>query len=101
MAQSEKELISMIREMSGSGSGQVLVTIGDDCAVIRRDDRMLELITTDTLVENVTGVLAELDIEGKIRDKEEGYKPDRWYYKKTDDDDPQVVCGLDAVSRQS
>ncbi len=53
MVQSEKAVIAMIREMSGAGSEQVLTGIGDDCAVIGRDGGVVELITTDTLVENV------------------------------------------------
>jgi hypothetical protein len=39
----------------------------------------------DALVEGVSGVLAELYIKGKIREQDEGYEPDRWYWKKTDD----------------
>jgi thiamine-monophosphate kinase len=53
MVLSEKAVIKMIRKMSGAGSGKVLTSIGDDCAVIQRDGGMVELITTDTLVENV------------------------------------------------
>lgn len=53
MVLSEKAVIAMIREMSGGASGEVLTSIGDDCAVVRRGGGMVELVTTDTLVENV------------------------------------------------
>jgi thiamine-monophosphate kinase len=51
---SEKEIIAGIRRQQGGvGSAELLVGIGDDCAVIRRGNALVELITTDTLVEMV------------------------------------------------
>ncbi len=50
---SERDIITRIRGLSPS-AGQNLVTgIGDDCAVVGRENGVVELISTDTLVENV------------------------------------------------
>ncbi|MEN8142602.1 MAG: thiamine-phosphate kinase [Thermodesulfobacteriota bacterium] len=53
MTLSEKEIISRIRQGSRTQSGDLLVGIGDDCAVIRRGNGLVEVVTTDTLVEKV------------------------------------------------
>jgi thiamine-monophosphate kinase len=50
---SELGIIAKIRRQSRTGSPELLVGIGDDCAVIKRAGGLLELVTTDTLVENV------------------------------------------------
>ncbi len=50
---SENEIIARIRRQSASGSGELLVGIGDDCAVIDRGNGLAELITTDTLIEGI------------------------------------------------
>ncbi len=53
MTLSEKEIISLIREENQTLSGDLLVGIGDDCAVIRRGEGLVEVVTTDTLTEKV------------------------------------------------
>jgi len=53
MSRSEKEFIARIREANGRVDDRVMVPIGDDCAVIRRGNGLLELLTIDTLVENI------------------------------------------------
>ncbi|MEN8136136.1 MAG: thiamine-phosphate kinase [Thermodesulfobacteriota bacterium] len=53
MALSEKGIIERIRQQSTSGSAELLLGIGDDCAVIKRGGGLVELVTTDTLVEKV------------------------------------------------
>jgi thiamine-monophosphate kinase len=49
----ERELIERIRTMTGGGSRDLLMGIGDDCAVLRRDHAAAWLVTMDTLVESV------------------------------------------------
>ncbi|MCK4838373.1 MAG: thiamine-phosphate kinase [Desulfobulbaceae bacterium] len=53
MSLSEKGIIDRIRRHSQSGSAELLLGIGDDCAVIKRGRGLVELVTTDTLVEKV------------------------------------------------
>lgn len=53
MTLSEKEIIAMIRSRSAAGDDGLLRGIGDDCAVIRRGGGLVELVTTDALVEGV------------------------------------------------
>ncbi len=48
----EREIIARIRQAAGS-SGDLLVGIGDDCAVYKTDPDRVSLITTDTMVEGV------------------------------------------------
>jgi thiamine-monophosphate kinase len=49
----ERDLIEQFRLLTGTGSKGLLQGIGDDCAVIRKDDEMVWLLTMDTLVESV------------------------------------------------
>ena len=53
MTLSEKEIIAMIRSRSTAGGGALLRGIGDDCAVLRRSGGLVELVTTDSLLEGV------------------------------------------------
>ena len=53
MALSEKEIIGMIRSRCATGDPGLLRGIGDDCAVLRRGDGLVELVTTDALLEGV------------------------------------------------
>jgi thiamine-monophosphate kinase len=53
MVLSEKGIIERIRQQTKSGSGELLLGIGDDCAVIKRGSGFVELVTTDTLIEKV------------------------------------------------
>jgi thiamine-monophosphate kinase len=53
MALSELGIIKRIRQHSQKGSEELLLGIGDDCAVIRRGGGLVELVTTDTMVEKV------------------------------------------------
>lgn len=53
MALSEKGIINRIRRQSQAGSEELLLGIGDDCAVIKRGGGLVELVTTDTMVEKV------------------------------------------------
>ena len=53
MGLSEKEIIAMIRSGSGAGESGLLCGIGDDCAVLRRGNGLVELVTTDALIEGV------------------------------------------------
>ena len=48
----EREIIARIRQAAGS-SGDLLVGIGDDCAVYKMDPDRVSLVTTDTMVEGV------------------------------------------------
>jgi thiamine-monophosphate kinase len=48
----EREIIARIRRAAGS-SGDLLVGIGDDCAVYKTAPDRISLVTTDTLVEGV------------------------------------------------
>lgn len=50
---SEKGIIDIIRRRSRAASAELLLGIGDDCAVIRRGGGLVELVSTDTLVENI------------------------------------------------
>jgi len=50
---SERQLIGQIRRLCGGGDAQVIRGIGDDCAVIRQSKGLLQLVTTDALVENI------------------------------------------------
>jgi len=51
---SERDIIEHINALFGAPADkQVLKGIGDDCAVLRKDDRNCFLVTTDTLVEGV------------------------------------------------
>jgi thiamine-monophosphate kinase len=49
----EKEIIGQIRNRCPAAAADLLRGIGDDCAVIRRGGELVELVTTDTLVEGV------------------------------------------------
>ena len=53
MSLSENEIIARIRKSTRTRSGDLLVGIGDDCAVIRRGNGLVEVVTTDTLVEKI------------------------------------------------
>lgn len=53
MALSEKEIIGMIRSRCATGDTDLLRGIGDDCAVLRRGGGLVELVTTDALIEGV------------------------------------------------
>lgn len=53
MSLSERKIIDKIKRQSQTGSKELLLGIGDDCAVIRRGGGLVELVTTDTLVEKV------------------------------------------------
>jgi len=48
----EREIIARIRQAAGS-SGDLLVGIGDDCAVYKMSPDRVSLVTTDTMVEGV------------------------------------------------
>jgi len=48
----EREIIARIRQAAGS-SGDLLVGIGDDCAVYKTAPDRVSLVTTDTMVEGV------------------------------------------------
>jgi len=48
----EREIIARIREAAGT-SGDLVVGIGDDCAVYRTASERVSLVTTDTMVEGV------------------------------------------------
>jgi len=48
----EREIIARIRQAAGS-SGDLLVAIGDDCAVYKIAPGQVSLVTTDTMVEGV------------------------------------------------
>ena len=63
MALSEKDIINRIRRQSQAGSEELLLGIGDDCAVIKRGRGLVELVTTDTLVDEVHFDLAWHDPE--------------------------------------
>ena len=50
----ERDIIAHIHDLFGlAADNDVLKGIGDDCAVIRKDNRECILVTTDTLVEGV------------------------------------------------
>jgi thiamine-monophosphate kinase len=49
---SERNLINRIQRLSDHYPSQVIRGIGDDCAIISNDSRM-QLISTDTLIENI------------------------------------------------
>lgn len=49
----EQDFISQIRKRIKDIDTDIIMGIGDDCAVLRTDQGKLELITTDTLVEAV------------------------------------------------
>ncbi len=49
----ERELIEQVRAMTGAAGGDLVLGIGDDCAVIKRDESRVWLLTMDTLVESV------------------------------------------------
>ncbi len=50
----ERLLIENIQKrLNATGNDDLLKGIGDDCAVYRKRDSLLELVTTDTLVESV------------------------------------------------
>lgn len=53
MALSEKEIIALIRSQGATGRPELQCGIGDDCAVIRRGGGLVELVTTDALLEGV------------------------------------------------
>lgn len=48
----ERDVIARIRQLAGS-SGDLVVGIGDDCAVYKTDYGRLSLVTTDTMVEGI------------------------------------------------
>jgi len=50
---SELQLIEKIRQMASVNTASVVRGIGDDCSVIRISGGLLQLVTTDTLVEGV------------------------------------------------
>ncbi|NTV14731.1 MAG: thiamine-phosphate kinase [Desulfobulbaceae bacterium] len=53
MGRSEKEIIALIRSRSAVGQVDLLRGIGDDCAVIRRGGGLVELVSTDALLEGI------------------------------------------------
>lgn len=53
MTLSEKAIIARIRQLIKPGAEELLLGIGDDCAVIRRGEGLVELVTTDTLIDKV------------------------------------------------
>ncbi len=50
---SERDIISGIRAQLPGDGGRVLKGIGDDCAVLRQDGELLQVLTVDTLMEGV------------------------------------------------
>jgi len=51
---SERQLIDQIRRLCGGrGDERVIRGIGDDCAVVRLTEGLLQLVSTDALVENI------------------------------------------------
>lgn len=48
----EREIVARIRQAVGGG-GNLLIGIGDDCAVYKTDSDRVNLVTTDTMVEGV------------------------------------------------
>jgi len=51
---SERECINLIRQYAGNRENDFLVKgIGDDCAVLQKDEAAYLLLTTDTLVEGI------------------------------------------------
>ncbi len=53
MKLSERNIIAEIAAMQSAGAADLVLGIGDDCAVVRKSAGMVELWTTDTLVEGV------------------------------------------------
>lgn len=49
----ERQLIDYIAALTGPAPEELIKGIGDDCAVIRKDDQRAWLLTMDTLVEGV------------------------------------------------
>lgn len=49
----EREIIDTISSLVGTTGRDIVVSIGDDCAVIEKDDKTAWLLTMDTLVEAV------------------------------------------------
>lgn len=49
----EREIIEHLTTLAGPTDGRLLQGIGDDCAVICRDNRRVWLLTMDTLIESV------------------------------------------------
>jgi thiamine-monophosphate kinase len=49
----ERQLIAHIAALAGSADEQLLMGIGDDCAVIRKEGSRVWLLTMDTLIESV------------------------------------------------
>lgn len=49
----ERDLIEQIRLLAGSASEDLLQGIGDDCAVIKKTEETVWLLTMDTLIESV------------------------------------------------
>lgn len=49
----EREIIALLARLSPGSSPELLTGIGDDCAVIRKNERRSWLVTMDTLVEGV------------------------------------------------
>ncbi len=49
----ERSFIQRIREANRGQAADLVTVIGDDCAVIRKNEQDVQLLTTDTLVEGV------------------------------------------------
>lgn len=49
----EREIIQLLARLTAGGSPELLAGIGDDCAVIRKNEQQSWLVTMDTLVEGV------------------------------------------------
>jgi len=49
----EQEIIDMLARLASGSSPELLAGIGDDCAVISKNDRLSWLVTMDTLIEEV------------------------------------------------
>ena len=49
----EREIIQLLARLTAGGSPELLAGIGDDCAVIRKNEHQSWLVTMDTLVEGV------------------------------------------------
>lgn len=53
MKLSEFDLIRAIQEQLSSTNSGLIEGIGDDCAVVKKDDKAVTLITTDCLIEHI------------------------------------------------
>ncbi|MCL1980510.1 MAG: thiamine-phosphate kinase [Proteobacteria bacterium] len=49
----ERQIIDHIAALSAQGDGRLIKGIGDDCAVVAKDGRLVWLLTMDTIIEGV------------------------------------------------